>query len=423
MKKEKNKNSKNEVVCEHCGKKIKKDEIIKLKLKNKKTLNFCKSCIDKIYDKIHFNEAAKYNLDGRTFTGYEISEKRYNKIEQLKKEEKKKKEEETKKKIKTPSDIKKQLDEYVIGQEEAKRVLSVAAFNHIRRISEPKKKMAKSNVFMIGPTGTGKTYLSEKLSEILDVPMITFDATTLTATGWRGNEISDIINALMRKADFDFEKCEKGIIHIDEIDKIAANKMELKDINGTAVQQMLLKFIEAVKVQYDGREINTENILFIVSGAFESLETLKKNNRIGFQVNIEDEENLIENLIEFGMLREFIGRFSAITKLEKHTKETLKRILTEPKNSLISQYQNIFKAEDIELKILDETIDKIAELSLKNKTGARGLKTYLDKLLLDIMYENLGNSKIKEIHISKDTLETQVPEIKYKKSEKKKMEK
>lgn len=227
----------------------------------------------------------------------------------------------------------------------------------------------------------------------------------------------------MRKADFDFEKCEKGIIHIDEIDKIAANKMELKDINGTAVQQMLLKFIEAVKVQYDGREINTENILFIVSGAFENLETLKKNNRIGFQVNIEDEENLIENLIEFGMLREFIGRFSAITKLEKHTKETLKRILTEPKNSLISQYQNIFKAEDIELKILDETIDKIAELSLKNKTGARGLKTYLDKLLLDIMYENLGNSKIKEIHISKDTLETQVPEIKYKKSEKKKMEK
>lgn len=419
MKKEKNKTS----FCEHCGKNVEKAEIIKIKLKNKKLLNFCKNCVDKIYDKVHFKEAAKYNLDGRNFIGYKISEERYNKIKDMKNEAEKEKELELKKKFKTPSDIKKQLDEYVIGQEEAKRVLSVAAFNHIRRISNPEKRMTKSNVFMIGPTGTGKTYLSEKLSEILDVPMITFDATTLTAAGWRGNEISDIINALMRKADFDFEKCEKGIIHIDEIDKIAANKMELKDINGTAVQQMLLKFIEAVKVQYDGREINTENILFIVSGAFENLEILKKNNRIGFQVNIEDEENLIENLIEFGMLREFIGRFSAITKLEKHTKETLKRILTEPKNSLISQYQNIFKAEDIELKILDETIDKIAELSLKNKTGARGLKTYLDKLLLDIMYENLGNSKIKEIHISKDTLETQVPEIKYKKSEKKKMEK
>ena len=350
-------------------------------------------------------------------------DERYNEIKQLKKEQEKKKEEEIKKKFKTPSDIKKQLDEYVIGQEEAKRVLSVAAFNHIRRISEPKKMMAKSNVFMIGPTGTGKTYLSKKLSEILDVPMITFDATTLTATGWRGNDVDDIIKALMTKADFNFKRCEGAIIHIDEIDKIASNKMELRDINGTAVQQMLLKFIEGVKVQYGGREINTENILFIVSGAFENLESLKKNNRIGFQVNAEDEENLIENLIKFGMLREFVGRFSAITHLEEHTKENLKKILTEPKDSVISQYQNIFKAENIELKVLDETVDKIAELSLENKTGARGLKTYLDKLLLNIMYENLGNSKIKEIHISKDTLETQVPEIKYKKVEKKKMKK
>ena len=283
--------------------------------------------------------------------------------------------------------------------------------------------MAKSNVFMIGPTGTGKTYLSKKLSEILDVPMLTFDATTLTATGWHGNDVDDIIKALMRKADFNFKRCEEAIIHIDEIDKIAANKMELMDINGTAVQQMLLKFIEGVKVQYGGREINTENILFIVSGAFENLESLKKSSKIGFQVNTEDEENLIENLIKFGMLREFVGRFSAITRLEEHTKENLKKILTEPKDSVISQYQNIFKAENIELKVLDETVDKIAELSLENKTGARGLKTCLDKLLLNIMYENLGNSKIKEIHISKDTLETQVPEIKYKKVEKKKMKK
>lgn len=283
--------------------------------------------------------------------------------------------------------------------------------------------MAKSNVFIIGSTGTGKTYLSKKLSEILDLPVLTFDATTLTATGWRGNDVDDIIEALMRKADFDFKKCEKAIIHIDEIDKIAANKMELRDINGTAVQQMLLKFIEGVKVQYGGSEINTENILFIVSGTFENLESLKRNNRIGFQVNAEDEENLIENLIKFGMLKEFVGRFSAITCLEEHTKENLKKILTEPKDSVISQYQNIFKAENIELKVLDETVDKIAELSLENKTGARGLKTYLEKLLLDIMYKNLGNSKIKEIHISKDTLETQVPEIKYKKVEKKKMKK
>ena len=423
MKEEENKSSKNKIVCEHCGKKIEKDETIKLKLKNKKILNFCKNCINKIYDKVHFDEATKYNLDDRTFIGYEISDERYNEIKQLKKEQEKKKEEEIRKKFKTPADIKKQLDEYVIGQEEAKRVLSVAAFNHIRRISEPKKMMAKSNVFMIGPTGTGKTYLSKKLSEILDLPSIIVDATTLTATGWRGNDVDDIIKALMREADFDFKRCEGAIIHIDEIDKIAANKMELRDINGTAVQQMLLKFIEGVKVQYGGREINTENILFIVSGAFENLESLKKSNRIGFQVNDEDKENLIENLIKFGMLREFVGRFSAITCLEEHTKENLKKILTEPKDSVISQYQNIFKAENIELKVLDETVDKIAELSLENKTGARGLKTYLDKLLLDIMYENLGNSKIKEIHISKDTLETQVPEIKYKKVEKKKMKK
>jgi len=408
MKKEKNKTS----FCEHCGKNVEKAEIIKIKLKNKKLLNFCKNCVDKIYDKVHFKEAAKYNLDGRNFIGYEISEERYNKIKDMKNEAEKEKELELKKKFKTPADIKKKLDENVIGQEEAKKVLSVAAFNHIRRILNPKKKIAKSNVLMIGPTGTGKTYLSEKLAEIIGIPMITFDATSLTATGWRGNDVDDIIKALMRKADFDFKRCEKAIIHIDEIDKIAANKMELRDINGTAVQQMLLKFIEGVKVQYGGSEINTENILFIVSGAFEKIED--KNNTIGFQVEDENERNLVESLIKFGMLREFIGRFSAITKLEKHTKETLKRILTEPKNSLISQYQNIFKAENIELKILDETVDKIAELSLKNRTGARGLKTYLDKLLLDIMYENLGNNKIEEIHISKNTLETQKPEIKYK---------
>lgn len=423
MKEVKNKKSKDKIVCERCSKKFEKSKIIKVNLKKSKALNICETCIDELYDNIHFREAAKYNLNDTIFTGYQISNERFNKIKNMKDEAEKEKELEIKKKFRTPADIKKKLDEYVVGQEEAKKVLSVAAFNHIRRILNPEKMIAKSNVLMIGPTGTGKTYLSKKLSEILDIPMITFDATSLTATGWRGNEITDIIGALMTKTGHDIKKCEKAIIHIDEIDKIASVEMELRDINGKEVQQMLLKFIEGAEVQCAGKEINTENILFIISGAFEKLEDIKKNNTIGFQVEAENERNLVESLIKFGMLREFVGRFSAITHLEEHTKENLKKILTEPKNSIISQYQNIFKTENIELKVLDETVDKIAELSLKNNTGARGLKTYLDKLLLNIMYENLGNSKIKEIHISKDTLETQVPEIKYKKSEKKKMEK
>lgn len=423
MKEVKNKKSKDKIVCERCSKKFEKSKIIKVNLKKSKVLNICEKCIDELYDNVHFKEVAKYNLSDTIFTGYQISNERFNKIKNMKDEAEKEKELEIKKKFKTPADIKKKLDEYVIGQEEAKKVLSVAAFNHIRRILNPEKMIAKSNVLMIGPTGTGKTYLSKKLSEILDIPMITFDATSLTATGWRGNEITDIIGALMTKTGHDIKKCEKAIIHIDEIDKIASVEMELRDINGKEVQRMLLKFIEGAEVQCAGKEINTENILFIISGAFEKLEDIKKNNTIGFQVEAENERNLVESLIKFGMLREFVGRFSAITHLEEHTKENLKKILTEPKNSIISQYQNIFKTENIELKVLDETVDKIAELSLKNNTGARGLKTYLDKLLLNIMYENLGNSKIKEIHISKDTLETQVPEIKYKKVEKKKLKK
>lgn len=418
MKDAKEKNAEGKITCEHCGKKIEKNKIIKVNLKKSKILNICQNCIDEIYDNLHFKEVAKYNLGDTIFTGYQISNERFNKIKDMKNEAEKEKELELKKKFKTPADIKKKLDEYVIGQEEAKKVLSVAAFNHIRRILNPKKKIAKSNVLMIGPTGTGKTYLSEKLAEIISIPMITFDATSLTATGWRGNEISDIIGSLMTKVGHDLKKCEKSIIHIDEIDKIASVEMELRDINGKAVQQMLLKFIEGAKIQCADKEINTENILFIVSGAFEKLEDINKNNTIGFQVEVENERNLVESLIKFGMLREFIGRFSAITHFEEHTKENLKKILIEPKNSIISQYQNIFKTENIELKILDEAVDRIADLSLKNGTGARGLKTYLDKLLLDIMYENLGNNKIEEIHISKNTLETQKPEIKYKKLKK-----
>lgn len=405
------------IICEYCEKKIEENKIIKIKSKKNKTFILCKNCLDKIYDKVYFKEIQKYNSNDLNFIGYEISEERYKRIKRLKEKFEKKYELDIKKEFKTPSDIKKKLDEYVIGQEEAKKVLSVAAFNHIRRISNPESKMTKSNVFMIGSTGTGKTYLSQKLSEIINVPMITFDATTLTGTGWRGNEIRDIVEALMIKSGLDPKKCEKAIIHIDEIDKIATVDTDQRDINGTSVQQMLLKFIEGIEMQWGSDKINTKNILFIVSGVFEKLQITKKNV-IGFETNIKNEENLIESLIKFGMLREFIGRFSAFATLKEHTKDTLKKILNEPKDSIIFQYQNIFKAENIELKFSDGTLDKIAELSFENKTGARGLKTYLDKLLLNIMYENLGNNKIKEISISKNTLETQIPEIKYKNSKK-----
>ena len=262
---------KKEIICECCGKKNEENKIVKIKSKNKKIFILCKNCLDKIYDKVYFKEIQKYSSNEINFIGYEISEERYKKIKRLKEQFEKKYELDIKKEFKTPSDIKKKLDEYVIGQEEAKKVLSVAAFNHIRRISNPESKMVKSNVFMIGPTGTGKTYLSQKLSEIINVPMITFDATTLTGTGWRGNEIRDIVEALMIKSGLDPKKCEKAIIHIDEIDKIATVDTDQRDINGTSVQQMLLKFIEGIEMQWGSDKINTKNILFIVSGVFEKL--------------------------------------------------------------------------------------------------------------------------------------------------------
>lgn len=400
------------ISCEHCAKKI----------REKKKIIICSKCLDEIYDEFNFKSFRKiYAEKGQVFEGYFFGEDkvRIRRIKQLEEEEKKNNEK-ISAKFKTPREIKTKLDEYIIGQEKAKRILSVAAFNHLKRINKPENVIPKSNVFMIGPTGSGKTYLAEKLAKIIGVPMIIYDATTLTATGWKGNEVEDIIKTLLQKTDYNEKKSSQAIIFIDEIDKIAAFETDQRDINRAAVQQMLLKFIEETEIKWESYTVNTKNILFIVAGAFEKLEQFKKNeNMIGFQKNYEAEkkENIIENLISFGMLREFIGRFSSIVSLDPLTKEILKGILKKPKNSMLSQYQNIFKIENIKLEILDEALDEIAEFSLKNRTGARSLKTYLDNLLLNIMYENLGNKKIEKILITKETLRTQHPEIEYRRKD------
>lgn len=328
----------------------------------------------------------------------------------------------------SPKEIKKELDKFVIGQEKAKKIISVAAYNHIKRINNPNLKIPKSNVFMLGPTGSGKTYLIKKLGEILNVPILIYDASSLTATGYVGNDLESIFNALTTKYNNDYKKCEKAIIYLDEIDKISASEI-VADVNGSKAQQILLKAIEGNKFivnsgsygYHDEYEFDSSNILFVVGGAFTKLfENEGKNNTIGFgNSNSSIEKNSTnfstEKLIKYGMIREFVGRFSAIVQLEKHTKETLKKIILNSKDSIMKQYINIFKEEKIKIKITEEAIDEIVEIAFQKNTGARSLKTVFEELFADIMFEYLGENKnIEKIEISKETIKNKIPKIFYK---------
>ena len=312
----------------------------------------------------------------------------------------------------SPKDIKKELDRYVIGQEKAKKVLSVAVYNHMKRIENPDLDLPKSNIFMVGPTGSGKTYLIEKLGKILNIPTLIYDSTSLTATGYVGNDLDDIFNMLVEKYDGDVSSCEKAIIYLDEIDKVAAKGVNC-DVNGASVQQMLLTALEGGRFTANSGEkenirkrytIDTSNILFIVGGAFTELEE-KSEKSIGFLgTNINEENDVIleKDLIKFGMIREFVGRFSSIVKLEKHTEVTLKRILTASEDSILKKYENVFRLENISLKIEGGAIDEIVKAAIKGNTGARSLKTMLEKIFLNLMYSCFGNKKIKEVKITKD---------------------